>query len=147
MSGWTTNLLNGLGELLAGAGIGEWRPGGVYEVGETAIVIAAMPPEPERVVCLTAYPVTDHISQADVTVGVQVRTRAGRDPTEVQDLDDQVRDVLHGLEQVVIGEVSVVQMYRQSAAALPPGRDSRDRHERISNFYVDAMRPTLRNPF
>jgi hypothetical protein len=104
-----------------------------------------MPPEPERVVCLTAYPVRDHIEQADVTVAMQVRTRAGRNPTEVQDLDDAIRDLLHGLEQTELGGISVVQMYRQSSAAL--GRDANDRHERVSNFYVDAMRPTARQPF
>ncbi|GAA2327546.1 minor capsid protein [Dactylosporangium salmoneum] len=148
MSGWTTNLLSGIAQLLADAGVGVWRPdGSPYAAGDTGIVDSGMPPEPERVICLGAYPVSDHPSQADVTVGVQVRTRAGRDPREVRDLDDAVFEVLHGLEQTELGGVRVVQIYRRSSAALGQARDATDRWEWTSNYYVDAMRPTAARPF
>lgn len=148
MSGWTTNLLGGLAQLLADAGVGTWHPdGSPYVAGDTAIVIAALPPAPDRAVALAAYPVSDHVSQADVTVGVQVRVRAGRDPREVQDLDDAVFEALHGLEELVLGGVSVVQIYRRSSAALGQARDPNELWERSSNYYVDAMRPTALRPF
>lgn len=145
MTSWTTSLLAGFAELLAAGDAGIWRPAGVYSAGETAIVVEAMPPEPERVICLALYPVTDHVEQADVTVGLQVRTRAGRDPRDVAELDDAVYDLLHGVNQTTVGGIRVVQCYRQSSALL--GRDQTDRWERTSNYYVDAMRPTAHRPF
>lgn len=149
MSGWTSNLLGGIAQLLADAGVGVWHPdGSPYDVGDTVIVVGAVPPAPpERVICLAPYPVSDHASQADVTVGVQIRTRAGRDPRDVLDLDDLVFEQLHGLEQTELGGVRVVQIYRRSSAALGQARDGRDLWERTNNYYVDAMHPTVHRPF
>ncbi len=144
--GWTTSLLEGVAELLATEGVGVWRPDGPpYTTVETGIVIAAMPPDPDRIIVLNAYPIAEHVDQADVTIGVQVRTRGTTDPRVVQNLDDAVFEALHGLSQIDLGGVSVVQMYRQSSAAL--GRDGADRWERSSNYYVDAMHPTVHRPF
>lgn len=146
MSGWTSDLLHGLAELLATTGVGAWRPTGVYTADETAITIGAMPPEPEQVICLASYPVTDMVGLADVTVGVQVRTRAGPDPRDVQDLDEAVYDQLHGLTQTTFGAAHVVQCYRRSSAALGQARDGTDRWERVSNYYLDAIHPTTHRP-
>lgn len=149
--GWTTQLLTGLAEYLANGGVGVWHdPDGVlepYAAGETAIVLGAMPPEPERAIVLASYPVAEDLVQADVTVGVQVRIRAGADPRDVQDSDDQVFDLLHGMEQCTVGGISIVQCYRRSSAGLGQARDSTARWERVSNYYVDAMRPTAARPY
>lgn len=139
MSGWTTLLLTGLAEHLADNGIGLWRPTGVYAAGETGIVLAALPPDPDRIVCLTAYPVTDRLAVADVTVAIQVRVRAGRDPRDVDDLADDVYALLHGAEHLILGGVPVNQAYRRSGTLL--GRDQSDRWERSDNYYFDAIRP------
>lgn len=148
MSGWTTRLLTGLAEHLAAAGVGTWHPDGApYAVGETGIVLGAMPAEPERCIVLAAYPVSEDVAQADVTVGVQIRTRAGSDPRDVVDLDDAVFEQLHGAERLDLGGVLVVQVYRRSSASLGQARDSNARWERTSNYYVDAMRPTVARPY
>lgn len=142
--GFTTDLLEGLAEYLAANGIGLWQPAAPYAPDDTAIVIGAQPAAPDRCVTLTAYPVTDMVGLADVTVGIQIRCRAGRDPAEVTDLDDEIFALLHGTDGHVWGGVDVVQIYRQSGA--PMGRDGSDREERSSNYYADAMRPTASRP-
>ncbi|GAA3455876.1 hypothetical protein GCM10018962_77100 [Dactylosporangium matsuzakiense] len=145
--GFTTKLLTGVAELLAAAGVGAWRPdGSPYAAGETAIVLGGMPPDPARVVLLGAYPVVDDVAQPESTIGVQLRTRAGADPRDVQDLDDAAFDALQGLSQQLVGGVWVVQMYRRSSAALGQARDVTDRWERTSNYYAEVMRPGAHRP-
>ncbi|MEK2473821.1 minor capsid protein [Streptomyces noursei] len=135
---YTVDLLDGLARLLHTAGIGTYRPDGVYGPDETAITIAATPPAPDRVICLSAYPVTDSPVLTDTTTGVQVRTRAGADPREVDALDDAVLDVLHGSGPHHFGSARVQLLYRASAA--PIGADSAGRAERSSNYYARAHR-------
>ncbi|MFE6689640.1 minor capsid protein [Streptomyces sp. NPDC057743] len=135
---YTTDLLDGLARLLDAARVGTYRPDGVYGPSDTAITIAAMPPAPDRVLCLSAYPVTDSPSLTDTTTGIQVRTRAGPDPREVDVLDDAVFDVLHGSGPHAWGAVRVQLLYRVSAA--PIGADSAGRMERSSNYYARAHR-------
>lgn len=145
--GWTTDLLEGVAELLATAGVGQWRPDGPpYDQGETAIVIGAMPPDPARIILLAAYPVEDNIALAHATVGLQVRTRAGPDPRDVQDLDDEVYEQLQGLTQTTFGTCHVKQMWRRSATSLGQARDGTDRWEQSSNFYAEATHATVHRP-
>ncbi|MFD9146205.1 minor capsid protein [Streptomyces diastaticus] len=135
---YTTDLLDGVARLLDAADVGTYRPTGAYAPGETAITIAAMPPTPDRVICLTDYPVEDSPALTDTTTGVQVRTRAGADPREVADLADAVHDVLHGSGRHRWGDAVVSLVYRTSAAPL--GTDATGRHERTANYYVRANR-------
>ncbi|TBO59009.1 hypothetical protein EYS09_14285 [Streptomyces kasugaensis] len=135
---YTVDLLDGLARLLHSAGLGTYRPDGVYGPGDTAITIAAMPPAPDRAICLSAYPVTDSPVLTDTTTGLQVRTRAGPDPRTVDALDDQVHAVLHGSGPHTFGAVPVQLIYRASAA--PIGADSAGRMERSSNYYARAHR-------
>jgi len=149
MSGWTTTLLAGLARYLADNGVGTWHPDptDTYPVDEIGIVVGAMPPEPERCIVLAAYPVSEDLTQADVTMGVQIRTRAGTDPTVVQDLDDAVFEVLHGAEHLDFSGIDVVQIYRRSSASLGQTRDTNARWEHTSNYYLDVMRPTPSRPY
>ncbi|MFI9066290.1 minor capsid protein [Streptomyces sp. NPDC053429] len=135
---YTVDLLDGLARLLHSAGVGIYRPDGVYAAGETAITIAALPPVPDRVICLAAYPVTDSPVLTDTTTGIQARTRAGVDPREVDALDDQVHEVLHGSGPHRFGGVPVQLVFRVSAA--PIGADSAGRWERTANYYARAHR-------
>lgn len=147
MSGWTTDLLTGLAEVLADARVGVWRPDGpAYTSGETGIVIGAMPPQPDQIVALAHYPVEDHVALTHVIAGVQVRTRAGPTPTDVQDLDDEVFDTLQGFAQTTFGLAHVKQCYRRSSTALGQARDGRDLWERTSNYYLDAVHATTHRP-
>ncbi|MFJ7902374.1 minor capsid protein [Streptomyces sp. NPDC096198] len=135
---YTVDLLDGLARLLDKHGVGIYRPDGVYAPGETAITIAATPPSPDRVICLSAYPVTESSLLTDTTTGVQVRTRAGADPREVDALDDQVHALLHASGPHRFGAVPVQLVYRVSAAPL--GADGSGRWERTSNYYARAHR-------
>ncbi|MFF4738780.1 minor capsid protein [Streptomyces sp. NPDC001262] len=135
---YTVDLLDGLARLLHEEGVGTYRPEGTYTSGETAITIATMPPAPDRCICLSAYPVVDSPVLTDTTTGVQVRTRAGPDPREVDRLDDAVHDVLHGSGPHQLGGVRVQLITRTSAA--PIGADASGRMERTSNYYARAHR-------
>ncbi len=143
-TGWTSRLLVGLAEYLAADGIAEWSPTAAYTTTQTGIVIAAMPPAPNRVICLTDYPVTDRIDRPNVVQAVQIRCRAGADPREVADLADAVYDRLHGATGLMLGGIRVIQVRRQSYTRLP--RDLADRHERSDNYYLDAWRPSAHRP-
>ncbi|GAA1026821.1 hypothetical protein GCM10009557_05870 [Virgisporangium ochraceum] len=144
--GWVNDLLEGLAQLLADEGVGTWRPTGVYQPTETGIYLAATPPDPARAIVLASYPVDDNVALPHVVTAVQVRTRAGPDPTAVHDLDDLVYEQLHGLTYQTFGTAHIKQMWRRSSAALGQVRDGRDLWEITSNYYADAARPTAHRP-
>lgn len=140
--GWTSQLLTGLAELLDTGGAGTWRPSGAYTDDETAIVIRAVPQQPDRLITLAAYPLGDDLpGMADHTVGVQVRCRGlPDDPRSCEDLADAVYELLDSLGRRTVGTVPVVDVVRRSYTAL--GQDTNRRWESSSNYYVEAMRPT-----
>ena len=140
--GWTTSLLVGLAEHLADVVPDlAWRPDGpAYTAAEVGVVLGAMPADPDRVVVLTAYPMSGS-GLSDVVQGVQVRCRGTRgDPTSPDDLDDAVYAVLHGAEQLRLGGVLVAHTRRASAAHLGP--DTNRRHETTSNYYLTTAHPS-----
>ncbi len=101
-----------------------------------------MPDKPDRLVCLSAYGVGDDPSLSDSVLGVQVLTRwNGADPRGVDDLDDEIFDLLHGLAGVELATgVRIVICLRQSSASL--GQDVGQRWSRSANYYVTAHRPS-----
>lgn len=135
---YTTALLDGLASLIAEAGLAVYKPDGVYGAAETGVFFTVMPDEPDGVVCLTAYPVED-TDLTDTITGVQVRMRAGRDPRNVDDLADDVRDLLHNRRGDVLGGINVAVIWRQSQA--PMGQDVHGRQEIAANYYLRATRP------
>lgn len=143
---WTSDVVTGVAEMLAAAGVGVWNPTGTaYGPDDVAIVLSAVPPEPDRCITLTAYGPLANDGHGDVTLGLQVRVRGTTDPRVVLDLVDAVADVLDGLEMTAIGGVPVSQVFQRPGAAI--GQDSNDRHEYSSNFYIQAQRVTaLRTP-
>ena len=138
--GWTTDLLTGLAEYLDTQGVGTWRPTGAYQLDETAIVIRGIPPTPDRIITLAAYPVDSMVGLPNITAGIQIRCRAGTDPTDCDDLADAVFDLLDSAEHLDLGGVHVNQLWRQSYTSL--GKDGNGRWERSENYYADAERPT-----
>lgn len=140
--GWTTDLLVGLAEHLADV-VPDliWRPAGPeYSATEVGIKLGSMPADPDRVVVLTAYPVSAS-GLSDVVQGVQVRCRGTRgSPTSPCDLDDAVYDVLHGAENLRLGGVLVAHTRRASAAQLGP--DANRRSETTSNYYLTTAHPS-----
>ncbi|WP_232788697.1 minor capsid protein [Streptomyces odonnellii] len=135
--GYTTDLLTGLAVLMDGGGLGVYRASGVYAAGETGITIAKVPEAPDRIICLTPYPVED-TGGTDVITGVQIRMRAGPDPREVLDLADVVRDLLHGRENFYLGPVRVALAWRQSQGLM--GQDAHSREELSANYYLRTSR-------
>ncbi|GAA4684517.1 minor capsid protein [Streptomyces youssoufiensis] len=135
---YTTSLLGGLAQLIAEAGIAAYRPDGVYGEADTGITIGVMPDNPDRIICLTAYPVEDtHLT--DAITGVQVRVRAGRDPRDADHLADATFDLLHGREHFTASGVYVAVCWRQGQAPL--GQDQLGRTEVTGNYYLRTIRP------
>lgn len=143
--GWTSRLLGGLAQHLEDAGIGTWRPdGSAYADGETAIVIRGIPPQPDRLITITAYPVAgDLVGMADHQTGVQVRIRTGADPRDCDDLADQIFELLDGGSGLSWGGIPVISVERTSYTSL--GQDGSRRWERSENYLIMAMRPTSNN--
>lgn len=137
--GHTRSLLEGLAGLMESAGLGVYRPDGVYEDGEVGIFLHRLPEAPDKAYALTPYPVQD-TGLTDVIDGVQIRMRAGPDPREVSDMADAVRDLLHGRGDVVLGGVRVSLIWRQSQA--PMGQDEHGREQIASNYYARSARPS-----
>lgn len=139
--GWTSRLLAGLAVDLQAAGIGVWRPDGPsYTVDEVGIVIRGIPSNPDRIITLAPYVVASPTGQADFTQGVQVRVRGTKDPRVAEDLGDAIFDLLDSATGLTWRGIPIVQVYRQSYAAL--GADANGRWEISHNYYVEAMRPT-----
>jgi hypothetical protein len=142
VSGFETNLLTGVAQLIAGANLGTWRDTGIYTDTETGITFDTIPQSPDQVITLTDYAVSDDPTLSDSVVGIQVRTRwGGQDPRPVKDLDGAIFNVLHGIEGVTLSSgVHVVSMVRRSGASL--GQDANNRWMRSSNYYATVWRPS-----
>jgi hypothetical protein len=143
--GFTSRLVAGMAEHIEAAGIGTWDPTGTsYADDATAIVIRAIPDQPDRLITLTAYPIGRNLpGMADHLTGVQVRLRAGPDPRECDDLADELFDLLDGASGLTWGGIPVKDVGRRSYTSL--GQDGSRRWERSENYEVDAMRPTANN--
>jgi hypothetical protein len=141
--GHTNDLLAGLGQLLATAGIVNLAgsgPSGVYVDRQTGFGTSNLPDQPDRFVCLTDYPVGDSPNQPLATIGVQVRTRAGDDPDEERDLRDAVYQTLQGRTNLDFGSCHVIQIRRISTAPL--GKDASGRWSYAQAYYIDVNTPT-----
>ncbi|TCO64386.1 minor capsid protein [Actinocrispum wychmicini] len=138
---YTADLAHGLAGYLAAAGIGAYRPGGVYREDEVGIVIGTVPASPGRVVTLSVYPLVDDVDQADSLLGLQVRVRSGTpDPREVLDLLDAVFEILQGTTHLYFHDVEV--HLSQRIASLPMRQDSNKRYEHADIYQLTTHRPT-----
>lgn len=135
---YTTDLVAGVADELARAGVGLWHPDGApYPVDSTGITDSAMPDSPNRIVCLTAYALTNDPDLNDALTGLQVRCRgANADPRDANNLADRVFGVLQGLRNRTYGTAYVVSLARQSSAPL--GQDTSRRWERSDNYHATA---------
>ncbi|MFD8970545.1 minor capsid protein [Streptomyces sp. NPDC059568] len=135
---YTVDLVEGLAELMTAEALGIYRPDAPYAPGETAIVLGVMPEEPERVICLTAYPVED-TDTTDAITAIQCRFRAGHDPRAVDQLADRAFGLLHERRSYRLRGIYVALSWRQSQAWI--GQDTHGRMELTSNFYFRTTRP------
>lgn len=137
------DVIDGIAQLIAGAGLATYNPVGVYTAGQTGILMKAVTPTPDRIVTLTAYQVSDNVTLSETRFGVQVRLRGTADPRDVDELGDGIFSVLHGLTGVTFGTVFAEQILRQSSITL--GQDASKRWERADAYYVDAALPPTNN--
>ncbi|MEU8886742.1 minor capsid protein [Streptomyces sp. NPDC048442] len=135
--GYTADLLDGIAGLISGAGLAVYRPTGIYTPAETGIVFSVMPDTPDRIVCLSTYPVEDP-DLSDAITGIQIRLRASRDPRDVNDLADDLLDLLHNRQAEQMGSAWVALLWRQSQALM--GQDEHGRMELAANYYARTTR-------
>lgn len=141
---YTKDLIDGLAAHLADHGVGVWRAdGSAYQADEVAIYPRDVPSEPDRLIVLNTYPVSDDPRNPEGVIGVQVRTRDTADG-DADDLQDAVFDVFQGLHLVLSTGVPVAWMERRSGVHL--GRDENGRPESTANYYVGGLRPTAHRP-
>ena len=138
--GFQADLIAGVAQLLADAGIGEWSPDTAYTGDLPAIVARAMPASPDAAIMLATYGVSDDPTQSTSVIGLQVQTRTtGADPRTTDDLADSIFDALQGLWGATLSTgVSVVIAERRSSLSL--GRDDLNRWVQSDNFYVTVHR-------
>jgi hypothetical protein len=135
------DLAVGFATMIADSSIGTYRSdGSAYLDGETAIVLKRMPPSPDRVICLTAVPMTDETEASFGMVLVQVKMRGlPNDPYDVDDLGDAIFDLMQNTKNTVFGSTHAIQILRNSS--VPMGEDAKLRWERIDHYYVDLDYP------
>jgi hypothetical protein len=140
--GFTTEVLSGVAQLLAGNGVAEWKPPGTdpYLLDEAGIVLGVPTQQPAALIALAVYRTDDDPSLSDSVVGLQVRVR-GRDadPRDADALADGVFDTLHGYRGYA-GSVRIV--YARRVSTLPLGVDDNGRHERTDNYDLTVHRPS-----
>lgn len=143
LTGWSLHL--------AANGVGTWRPDDTpYLADEIAIIHGSVPAEPDQVITLTAYGVTDDPSLSDTTLGLQVKTRGARQSIHsAGNISDDIFQLLHAAHDfrlpapaplTAADGVWVVQCLRRSA--VTGGKDDNQRWSYIQNFYVDVHQPS-----
>lgn len=142
----TRDLLTGMAQMIADTGIGVFNPSGVYAATDTAVIFKNMPASPDRVIVLTAVPLTDMTMSPMGKMLVQVKTRGiPNNPLDVDDLGDAVFDLLQNLTNITMGSTHIIQCLRNSS--IPMGEDSANRWERIDHMYIDMdYPPTVNRP-
>ncbi|MFG2076978.1 minor capsid protein [Nonomuraea maritima] len=141
---FTRDLLTGIAQMLAAAGVGDWDPDGVYATEQTGLTIGGLPTSPDAAIALAMYgsgTSMDDVENADTVVQVQFRMRGGPDPRIVDDLADGVYDQVHGLanHQLVTGAFVLL---AQRRLVTPLGRDDSGRWERADSYEITAHRPS-----
>lgn len=143
------DLLEGIGAYLAVKGVGSYTadPTVVPAAGSTAITIKLFPSAPDRVVMLNVVSQGDDPSMPLGKFMLQVRSRGNpNDPMDVEDVVDAAFNALHGVQNLVCGSVTVIQLERR--VSVPMGMDAASkRWGRLDQFYGDlAFSPTNLRP-
>lgn len=141
----TRDLLEGVAWQLHNAGIGVYRPDGVYTTADIGIVHKNTPTSPDRCIILNSYTPgnTDDADQPLGTVAVQFRVRGRPNrPLDTNETLDAIFRLLQGQEQYRYGTVQATQVYRYTS--IPMGQDASKRSEHADNYYIDVeLPPTL----
>jgi len=140
-------MLKGFAQLIEMHTIAVFKDSGSYASNEVGITIQAVPDQPDGVIALSAYSVTDDPTLSDSVFGLQARVRrGGANPTPTNDLADELFDLLHGLADFELPAVDgwagvwVVSCERRSQVS--GGQDRNNRWSDIQNFHVTIHAPS-----
>jgi hypothetical protein len=138
---FTSDLLTGLAQYLADAGIGvTYRTSTPYLATETGVVFGLYPTSPDRCIALTAYAATDEPKVALSRIRVEFALRgAVNDSLDVHDLGDAIFNALQGAEDLTFGTARVVQALRVISAS--GGVDANKRSMRSDSYSIDVDTP------
>ena len=138
---FTSDLLTGLAQHLADAGIGvTYRTSTPYLATETGVVFGLYPTSPDRCIALTAYVATDEPKVALSRIRVEFALRgAVNDSLDVHDLGDAIFNALQGAEDLTFGTARVVQALRVISAS--GGVDANKRSMRSDSYSIDVDTP------
>lgn len=129
-----TSLYEATAAVLDAAGVGLWKPSGVYGAGETGIVIKKMPQAPDSIISLTIYDrdtsPNPELTHETIRLQVRLRTTKGR-PDSVDSLAEDVTTALSGHHLDWTG-TTVTRCHRRSY--MPLGEDANGRNELTLNF-------------
>lgn len=115
--------------------------------GVTATIVAGdLPSTPDQAIALNMYAASDPLEVARADVRVQAMCRGDvNDSLSGADLADQLFDILHGLEDLWIGELHIAICARVSV--IPHGADDNKRSLRSDNYQLTVDVPvTTRRP-
>ena len=143
-AGYLEPFAEGIAQLIAAEDIAEWDSTGNYTADQVGTVIAVMPTEPDGIVSLTPYPISDTLFTDDSVIALRVHLRGSADPRPVLQRNDQIFDLLQGLRGVEVGGAYVVVMWRQSS--LLPVQDANQRWEISTVFYARVNWPSQHRP-
>lgn len=137
-----TDLLTGVAGLLSSGNAAVYNSSGEYTDQETlpAVTMMDMPADPDRVITLYAVPLTDDVAQPMGKVLIQLAMRgAPGTPLDVEEIGDAAKAVLHGLTNLTLGSVKVIQLLRHGS--VPMGEDANLRWLRTDHYYADLYYP------
>lgn len=135
-----TDLVVGLAQFLAAAGIGTYRPAGGYLASETAIVFGDLPTAPDRAVGIGVYGAVDEGSVPLSSLRVQFLCRGSRDDSlDPGEVAGAIFTVLQGLQHQDFGAAHV--NLAQRVSRIPLGIDEAKRSLRADNYALDVDMP------
>lgn len=143
---FTNDVLTGYATLISGAGLGVFKPNGVYAATDLGIFLGTMPDAPDRCIVLNVIPLTAAVTVSLNNVALQVAARGARNnPLDANTILDPIMDLLHGRMYDVFGTTTVNQSLWVSG--VPMGQDASVRTERADRYSLDispattALRP------
>lgn len=145
----TKDVLTGIAQLIADAGLASWNQDGVYALADTGIFLKTMPDGtgiPDRAVTLNLIPVTADVSMPFGQYFLQVACRGQRNkPLDVDDIADPIFDILQGLTGQTFGVTRIAQL--RFVSGTPMGQDGSTRWERADRYMADIdTAPTILRP-
>jgi hypothetical protein len=142
--GHTDDLLTGLAQLTANAGLALYQPETPYAQGDTGIGLGELPRSCDKALAIADYTTIDAVpDQPMTTVRVNALFRGlPNDRTSMLDFRDDVYQLWQNLIHQQFGSFGLTQCLRISS--LPLGQDDHDRWLMSDNYEI--RRPHLTNP-